>query len=69
MHAPPTEPPPTTLRTATGRGRRTRTFGFAAFAVSLLMPLPTAQNAFGADAQAIEGGGDLGPNVMVFDPS
>ncbi|MBO0918568.1 coagulation factor 5/8 type domain-containing protein [Streptomyces laculatispora] len=72
MHAPPTETPtapPTTLRTATGRGRRTRTFGFAAFAVSLLMALPTAQNAFGADAQAIEGGGDLGPNVMVFDPS
>ncbi|WP_405699582.1 coagulation factor 5/8 type domain-containing protein [Streptomyces sp. NBC_01383] len=72
MHAPPTETPtapPTTLRTAAGRGRRTRTFGFAAFAVSLLMALPTAQNAFGADAQAIEGGGDLGPNVMVFDPS
>ncbi|MCX4770036.1 coagulation factor 5/8 type domain-containing protein [Streptomyces sp. NBC_01285] len=68
MHAPPTAPP-TTLRTAAGRGRRTRTLGFAAFAVSLLMALPTAQNAFGAHAQAIEGGGDLGPNVMVFDPS
>ncbi|WP_435839240.1 coagulation factor 5/8 type domain-containing protein [Streptomyces brevispora] len=76
MHVPPTETPtetfmetPTAPPTAPRRRRRTRTFGFAAFAVSLLMAVPTAQNAFGADAQAIEGGGDLGPNVMVFDPS
>ncbi|WP_413252817.1 coagulation factor 5/8 type domain-containing protein [Streptomyces brevispora] len=76
MHVPPTETPtetfmetPTAPPTAPRRRRRTRTFGFAAFAVSLLMAFPTAQNAFGADAQAIEGGGDLGPNVMVFDPS
>ncbi|MFI6864452.1 coagulation factor 5/8 type domain-containing protein [Streptomyces sp. NPDC050421] len=80
MHVPPTEPPTTPLTalpairpaeapTASRRRRRSRTFGFAAFAVSLLMAVPTAQTAFGEDAQAIEGGGDLGPNVMVFDPS
>ncbi|WP_326658130.1 coagulation factor 5/8 type domain-containing protein [Streptomyces sp. NBC_00385] len=72
MHVPPTEPPttpPTGTPTTSRRRRRTRTFGFAAFAVSLLMAVPTAQTAFGEDAQAIEGGGDLGPNVMVFDPS
>ncbi|MEV0782284.1 coagulation factor 5/8 type domain-containing protein [Streptomyces sp. NPDC050423] len=68
MHVPPTDTP-TTPPTAPRRRRRTRTFGFAAFAVSLLMAVPTAQSAFGADARAIEGGGDLGPNVMVFDPS
>ncbi|MFE9815051.1 coagulation factor 5/8 type domain-containing protein [Streptomyces sp. NBC_00236] len=71
MHVPPTEPPttPPTGAPASRRRRRTRTFGFAAFAVSLLMAVPTAQTAFGEDAQAVEGGGDLGPNVMVFDPS
>ncbi|WP_329540534.1 coagulation factor 5/8 type domain-containing protein [Streptomyces sp. NBC_01358] len=72
MHVPPTEPPttpPTGAPTTSRRRHRTRTFGFAAFAVSLLMAVPTAQTAFGEDAQAIEGGGDLGPNVMVFDPS
>ncbi|MFI6898961.1 coagulation factor 5/8 type domain-containing protein [Streptomyces sp. NPDC050256] len=72
MHVPPTEPPttpPTGAPTTSRRRRRTRTFGFAAFAVSLLMAVPTAQTAFGEDAQAVEGGGDLGPNVMVFDPS
>ncbi|WP_327709007.1 coagulation factor 5/8 type domain-containing protein [Streptomyces sp. NBC_00464] len=72
MHVPPTETPttpPTGNLTAPRRRRRTRSFGFAAFAVSLLMAVPTAQTAFGEDAQAIEGGGDLGPNVMVFDPS
>ncbi|WP_406454442.1 coagulation factor 5/8 type domain-containing protein [Streptomyces sp. NBC_00876] len=72
MHVPPTETlttPPTGTPTASRRRRRTRSFGFAAFAVSLLMAVPTAQTAFGQDAQAIEGGGDLGPNVLVFDPS
>ncbi|OKJ02230.1 coagulation factor 5/8 type domain-containing protein [Streptomyces sp. CB01249] len=73
MHLPPTEAPttpPTPTSTAPSRRRRRgRTFGFAAFAVSLLMAVPTAQTAFGQDAQAVEGGGDLGPNVMVFDPS
>ncbi|WP_406092919.1 coagulation factor 5/8 type domain-containing protein [Streptomyces sp. NBC_01013] len=72
MHVPPTEPPtapPTGTPLAARRRRRPRTFGFAALAVSLLMAVPTAQTAFGEDAQAIEGGGDLGPNVMVFDPS
>ncbi|MFD4777909.1 coagulation factor 5/8 type domain-containing protein [Streptomyces sp. NPDC058427] len=68
MHAPPTDSS-TAPPTRPHRRRRTRTFGFAAFAVSLLMAVPVAQNAFGADAQAIEGGGDLGPNVLVFDPS
>ncbi|WP_330453534.1 MULTISPECIES: coagulation factor 5/8 type domain-containing protein [unclassified Streptomyces] len=73
MHLPPTEAPttpPTATPTAPSRRRRRgRAFGFAAFAVSLLMAVPTAQTAFGQDAQAVEGGGDLGPNVMVFDPS
>ncbi|MGC4944644.1 coagulation factor 5/8 type domain-containing protein [Streptomyces sp. DT224] len=73
MHLPPTEAlttPPTPTSTAPSRRRRRgRAFGFAAFAVSLLMAVPTAQTAFGQDAQAVEGGGDLGPNVMVFDPS
>ncbi|MYX66357.1 hypothetical protein [Streptomyces sp. SID8373] len=73
MHLPPTEDPttpPTATPTAPSRPRRRgRAFGFAAFAVSLLMAVPTAQTAFGQDAQAVEGGGDLGPNVMVFDPS
>ncbi|WUS99049.1 coagulation factor 5/8 type domain-containing protein [Streptomyces sp. NBC_00708] len=73
MHLPPTEDPttpPTPTPTAPSRHRRRgRAFGFAAFAVSLLMAVPTAQTAFGQDAQAVEGGGDLGPNVMVFDPS
>ncbi|MFJ6430996.1 coagulation factor 5/8 type domain-containing protein [Streptomyces sp. NPDC091416] len=75
MHVPPTEHPitpptaPAGASNASRRRGRTRTFGFAAFAVSLLMAIPTAQTAFGEDAQAIEGGGDLGPNVMVFDPS
>ncbi|MEU1439645.1 coagulation factor 5/8 type domain-containing protein, partial [Streptomyces sp. NPDC005786] len=72
MHVPPTEhptTPPTGNPTTSRRRHRNRTFGFAAFAVSLLMAFPTAQTAFGEDAQAIQGGGDLGPNVMVFDPS
>ncbi|MFJ3087392.1 coagulation factor 5/8 type domain-containing protein [Streptomyces sp. NPDC086838] len=73
MHLPPTEAPttpPTATPTAPSRRRRRgRAFGFAAVAVSLLMAVPTAQTAFGQDAQAVEGGGDLGPNVMVFDPS
>ncbi|MCX4447039.1 coagulation factor 5/8 type domain-containing protein [Streptomyces sp. NBC_01789] len=71
MHLPPTEDPttPPTPTAPSRRRRRGRAFGFAAFAVSLLMAVPTAQTAFGQDAQAVEGGGDLGPNVMVFDPS
>ncbi|THA29080.1 coagulation factor 5/8 type domain-containing protein [Streptomyces sp. A1277] len=72
MHLPPTEAPttpPTHTAGTPGRRRRGRAFGFAAFAVSLLLAVPTAQTAFGQDAQAVEGGGDLGPNVLVFDPS
>ncbi|MFY0509246.1 coagulation factor 5/8 type domain-containing protein [Streptomyces anulatus] len=60
MHAPPTAP-----RTR----RRTRALGFAALAVAMLMSVPTAQTAFGEEVQAVPGGGDLGPNVHVFDPS
>ncbi|MFE7337716.1 coagulation factor 5/8 type domain-containing protein [Streptomyces griseus] len=60
MHAPPTAP-----RTR----RRTRAIGFAALAVAMLMSVPTAQTAFGEEVQAVPGGGDLGPNVHVFDPS
>ncbi|OLO31069.1 coagulation factor 5/8 type domain-containing protein [Streptomyces sp. MNU77] len=60
MHAPPTAP-----RTR----RRTRALGFAALAVAMLMSVPTAQTAFGEEIGAVPGGGDLGPNVHVFDPS
>ncbi|MGQ4452042.1 coagulation factor 5/8 type domain-containing protein [Streptomyces griseus] len=60
MHAPPTAP-----RTR----RRARALGFAALAVAMLMSVPTAQTAFGEEVQAVPGGGDLGPNVHVFDPS
>ncbi|MFE7627769.1 coagulation factor 5/8 type domain-containing protein [Streptomyces sp. NPDC057509] len=73
MHLPPTEapatPPTPTSATPRRRRRRGRALGFAAFATSLLLAVPTAQTAFGQDAQAVEGGGDLGPNVLVFDPS
>ncbi|MFD8470133.1 coagulation factor 5/8 type domain-containing protein [Streptomyces cyaneofuscatus] len=75
MHAPPTAPG-TAPRSAPRRHRRSRALGFAALAVSLLMAVPTAQTAFGEEAQgdrkaqaAVPGGGDLGPNVHVFDPS
>ncbi|NEE53025.1 coagulation factor 5/8 type domain-containing protein, partial [Streptomyces sp. SID8455] len=67
MHAPPTAP-----RSAPRRHRRSKALGFAALAVSLLMAVPTAQTAFGEESQqvqAVPGGGDLGPNVHVFDPS
>ncbi|MFK0188013.1 coagulation factor 5/8 type domain-containing protein [Streptomyces rubiginosohelvolus] len=66
MHAPPTPPtPPTAPRTRL----RTRSLGFAALAVAMLMSVPTAQTAFGEEIKAVPGGGDLGPNVHVFDPS
>ncbi|MFI5727330.1 coagulation factor 5/8 type domain-containing protein [Streptomyces cyaneofuscatus] len=75
MHAPPTAPG-TAPRSAPRRHRRSRALGFAALAVSLLMAVPTAQTAFGEEVQgdrkaqaAVPGGGDLGPNVHVFDPS
>ncbi|MEU3202919.1 coagulation factor 5/8 type domain-containing protein [Streptomyces cyaneofuscatus] len=75
MHAPPTAPG-TAPRSAPRRHRRSRALGFAALAVSLLMAVPTAQTAFGEEVQgdrkaqaAVAGGGDLGPNVHVFDPS
>ncbi|UPT44479.1 coagulation factor 5/8 type domain-containing protein [Streptomyces sp. WAC00303] len=57
--------PPTAPRTRL----RTRALGFAALAVAMLMSVPTAQTAFGEEVQAVPGGGDLGPNVHVFDPS
>jgi len=63
MHAPPTAP------RSPRRHRRSEALGFAALAVSLLMAVPTAQTAFGEEIQAVPGGGDLGPNVHVFDPS
>ncbi|MCX5429227.1 coagulation factor 5/8 type domain-containing protein [Streptomyces sp. NBC_00257] len=59
MQAPPTAPP----------RRRNRLLGFAAIAAALLISAPTAPAAYGQDAQEIVGGGDLGPNVLVFDPS
>ncbi|MEU8709949.1 coagulation factor 5/8 type domain-containing protein [Streptomyces sp. NPDC048565] len=66
MQAPPTSSaPPVTPR----RHRRSKAVGLAALAVSMLMAFPTAQAAFGDEAAEVPGGGDLGPNVMVFDPS
>ncbi|MFE4217817.1 coagulation factor 5/8 type domain-containing protein [Streptomyces sp. NPDC056844] len=66
MQAPPTSSaPPTAPRS----GRRSKAVGFAALAVSLLMAFPTAQSAFGDETAELPGGGDLGPNVLVFDPS
>ncbi|WP_385622416.1 coagulation factor 5/8 type domain-containing protein [Streptomyces sp. P8-A8] len=59
MQAPPTAPP----------RRRNQILGFAAIAAALLISAPTAPAAYGQDAQEIVGGGDLGPNVLVFDPS
>ncbi|MFJ3146393.1 coagulation factor 5/8 type domain-containing protein [Streptomyces halstedii] len=72
MPVPPTDParsaPPTPHR------RRPKALGLTALAAALLMAVPTTQAAFGSDAapagvQEVVGGGDLGPNVMVFDPS
>ncbi|MEV5680842.1 coagulation factor 5/8 type domain-containing protein [Streptomyces sp. NPDC052179] len=60
MHVPPTP---------AGGYRRSRVLGLAAFALSLIMAVPTAGTAFGEEAAAVPGGGDLGPNVLVFDPS
>ncbi|MYQ50875.1 MULTISPECIES: coagulation factor 5/8 type domain-containing protein [unclassified Streptomyces] len=73
MAVPPTEParsaPPTPHRR-----RRPKALGLTALAAALLMAVPTTQAAFGSDAgtagvQEVVGGGDLGPQVMVFDPS
>ncbi|WP_030123711.1 hypothetical protein [[Kitasatospora] papulosa] len=66
MHVPPTNP---AAPTAPHRRRRSKALGFAALAVSLLMAFPTARSAFGDETGAVPGGGDLGPNVLVFDPS
>ncbi|MFJ3186309.1 coagulation factor 5/8 type domain-containing protein [Streptomyces halstedii] len=72
MPVPPTDParsaPPTRHR------RRPKALGLTALAAALLMAVPTTQAAFGSDAapagvQEVVGGGDLGPNVLVFDPS
>ncbi|MEU9561921.1 coagulation factor 5/8 type domain-containing protein [Streptomyces sp. NPDC048161] len=67
MHAPPTAPP----------RRRARALGLAALAAAALLvaALPatstasTAPATHGQDTRAVVGGGDLGPNVMVFDPT
>ncbi|MEU0132389.1 coagulation factor 5/8 type domain-containing protein, partial [Streptomyces sp. NPDC006289] len=66
MQVPPTNSEPPTARRSP---RRSRAIGFAALAVSLLMAVPTGQSAFAEDAAELPGGGDLGPNVLVFDPS
>ncbi|MFC9214217.1 coagulation factor 5/8 type domain-containing protein [Streptomyces sp. NPDC057083] len=66
MQAPPTSSAPPT---APRRHRRSKAVSFAALAVSLLMAFPTAQSAFGDETAELPGGGDLGPNVLVFDPS
>ncbi|KAF4408731.1 MULTISPECIES: coagulation factor 5/8 type domain-containing protein [Streptomyces] len=60
---------PTATPAAPPGRRKKRLTVFAAAAAALLMAFPATQNAFGEDAPMIEGGGDLGPNVMVFDPS
>ncbi|MEE1844312.1 MULTISPECIES: coagulation factor 5/8 type domain-containing protein [unclassified Streptomyces] len=67
MHAPPTAPP----------RRRARALGLAALAAAALLvaALPATSTASAAPAthgqgtRAVVGGGDLGPNVMVFDPA
>ncbi|MEE1750715.1 coagulation factor 5/8 type domain-containing protein [Streptomyces sp. JV184] len=67
MHAPPTAPP----------RRRARALGLAALATAALLvaALPATSTAspapatHGQDTRAVVGGGDLGPNVMVFDPT
>ncbi|MFJ7195136.1 MULTISPECIES: coagulation factor 5/8 type domain-containing protein [unclassified Streptomyces] len=59
MHVPPTTPP----------RRRSRIPGFATLAAALLASVLIAPTASGQDAREIVGGGDLGPQVMVFDPS
>ncbi|MEU5621793.1 MULTISPECIES: coagulation factor 5/8 type domain-containing protein [Streptomyces] len=66
MHVPPTNP---AAPTAPHRRRRSKALGFAALAVSLLMAFPTARSAFGDETGEVPGGGDLGPNVLVFDSS
>ncbi|MET8926509.1 coagulation factor 5/8 type domain-containing protein [Streptomyces sp. NPDC004623] len=66
MHVPPTNP---AAPTAPRRRRHSKALGFAALAVSLLMAFPAAQSAFGDETEEVPGGGDLGPNVLVFDPS
>ncbi|WP_326699655.1 coagulation factor 5/8 type domain-containing protein [Streptomyces sp. NBC_01754] len=74
MHVPPTEPARSAPPAAPHRRRRTKVLGLTALAASLLMTVPATQAAFGSDAspaavQEVVGGGDLGPNVHVFDPS
>ncbi|MFD5186665.1 coagulation factor 5/8 type domain-containing protein [Streptomyces sp. NPDC058357] len=67
MHAPPTAPPL----------RRARALGLTALAAAALLvaALPATSTASAAPAthgqgtRAVVGGGDLGPNVMVFDPT
>ncbi|MFE3943097.1 coagulation factor 5/8 type domain-containing protein [Streptomyces sp. NPDC059118] len=67
MHAPPTAPP----------RRRARALGLAALAAAALLvaALPatstasTAPATHGQGTRAVVGGGDLGPNVLVFDPA
>ncbi|MFD8342737.1 coagulation factor 5/8 type domain-containing protein [[Kitasatospora] papulosa] len=68
MHVPPTNPAAPTAPHRRRR-RRSKALGFAALAVSLLMAFPTARSAFGDETGEVPGGGDLGPNVLVFDPS
>ncbi|MFE7614899.1 coagulation factor 5/8 type domain-containing protein [Streptomyces sp. NPDC057496] len=75
MHAPPTAPPRLSPRSGlrrSRRGRRSRIPGpavIAALAAALLASVLAAPAAHGRNAQEIVGGGDLGPNVLVFDPS
>ncbi|HBF80702.1 MAG TPA: coagulation factor 5/8 type domain-containing protein [Streptomyces sp.] len=74
MHVPPTDPARSAPPASPHRRRRPKVLGFTALAAAMLMAVPTTQAAFGSDvrpaaAQEVVGGGDLGPNVLVFDPS
>ncbi|MYU33372.1 coagulation factor 5/8 type domain-containing protein [Streptomyces sp. SID8358] len=74
MHVPPTDPARSAPPASSHRRRRPKALGLTALAAAMLMAVPTTQAAFGSDvrpaaAQEVVGGGDLGPNVLVFDPS
>ncbi|MEV0848501.1 coagulation factor 5/8 type domain-containing protein [Streptomyces sp. NPDC049954] len=65
MHFPPTSSTPQRTLTPRSRRRATALAGVSALVTSLFLLAPTGQ----AAADPLPGGGDLGPNVKVFDPS
>ncbi|MFE9253271.1 coagulation factor 5/8 type domain-containing protein [Streptomyces sp. NPDC007088] len=65
MRFPPTTSTPPRSLTPRSRRRATALAGVSALVTSLFLLAPTGQ----AAADPLPGGGDLGPNVKVFDPS